>query len=374
MKKYKDVNELLMAEGDEAVRRLFEALDEEPSTEKPISVPNLTAWLSRELPEPDFLCGTWLSTTSRVLITGPTGLGKTMLAVALGIYSAASTPFLHWPSGRKARVLYVDGEMSRREMKRRLTEEAARLGAVPDTLFILSKEDFEGMPPLNAPEGQEWMNDKMDEIKPDLAIFDNIQSLVAGDHGKEESWSPVLPWVRLLTKKQIAQVWLHHTGHNEQHSYGTKTREWQMDTCILLKRTPERDKLQFTLEFTKARERTPTNHEEFDDVTITLEDNRWLIQRGASSQKMRTSDKDELAFRSLERAICDAGEKPPASNHIPPNIRVAAVSMWKAYHRKASVVADGEEDKWRKNFERSLERLVREGRVATWDGWAWLVK
>jgi hypothetical protein len=27
-------------------------------------------------------------------------------------------------------------------------------------------------------------------------------------------------------------MWLHHTGHNETQSYGTKTREWQMDTVL----------------------------------------------------------------------------------------------------------------------------------------------
>ena len=46
-------------------------------------VPRHDEWIDRDIPPPDLLCGTWLSTTSRVLITGPTGLGKTMLAVAL---------------------------------------------------------------------------------------------------------------------------------------------------------------------------------------------------------------------------------------------------------------------------------------------------
>ena len=29
---------------------------------------------------------------------------------------------------------------------------------------------------------------------------------------------------------------MHHTGYEENHSYGTKTREWQMDTVILMQK------------------------------------------------------------------------------------------------------------------------------------------
>ena len=56
--------------------------------------------------------------------------------------------------------------------------------------FSLSKEDFDEMPPLNTEAGQAWMDAKIDETKPDLAIFDNIQSLVAGDHGKGGELGP----------------------------------------------------------------------------------------------------------------------------------------------------------------------------------------
>jgi hypothetical protein len=31
----------------------------------------------------------------------------------------------------------------------------------------------------------------------------------------------------------IAQVWLHDTGHDTTKGFGTKTREWEMDTVII---------------------------------------------------------------------------------------------------------------------------------------------
>ena len=79
-----------------------------------------------------------------------------------------------------------------------------------------------------------------------------------------------------LTGQHIGQLWIHHTGHNEQQSYGTKTREWQLDTVALLERVelPAAD-IAFKFRFTKARERTPDNRADFDDVRVALVGNRW---------------------------------------------------------------------------------------------------
>jgi hypothetical protein len=238
------------------------------------SVPNFQAWDEREIAPRDWLLGNFISTTSRILITGPTGLGKTMLGIALAFAAEAGAQFLHWKAGRAARVLYIDGEMSAEEMQDRLRQEAARTGRKPENLFVLSREDFDEMPPLNTPEGQAWMDTKIEETNPDLIIFDNIQALVVGDHTKEESWAPVLPWVRSLTKRKRGQAWMHH---NEGHSDGTKTREWQLDACLLMERVA--DDLTFTIKFTKARGRRPENRADFEDTTIGLRNNKWRLPR-----------------------------------------------------------------------------------------------
>jgi RecA-family ATPase len=120
----------------------------------------LTEWLDRDLPEPDRLLGDWLTTTTPAMFVAPTGLGKTILGLGLFLALGRGEGFLHWKAGRECRVLYVDGEMSRRLMKRRLKDAVRRVGGVrPDGLIVLSKEDFEDMPPLNTPQGQRWTDD-----------------------------------------------------------------------------------------------------------------------------------------------------------------------------------------------------------------------
>ncbi len=167
----------------------------------------LTDWLQRDdLAEPDFLMGAWLHTTSRALIVGPTGLGKTNFGLALAVSSAAGVDFLHWQAIRKARVLYIDGEMSRRLMRQRLRDAARRAEAQPDGLIVLSREDCEDMPPLNTAAGQKFIDKFLIGHGPfDLVIFDNIQALCIGDLREETAWAPVLPWMKDLTKRSIGQ-------------------------------------------------------------------------------------------------------------------------------------------------------------------------
>src|SRR6478672_9367364 len=112
-----DLNDTLRAEGEAAVRdrldnaRRYEGNGPDPGGDA-ITLPPLTLaeWLDRDLPEPDRVLGDLLSTTSRVLIVGPTGLGKTMFGIATAMAMAEGQAFLHWKAGRKCRVLYVDGE------------------------------------------------------------------------------------------------------------------------------------------------------------------------------------------------------------------------------------------------------------------------
>src|SRR4051812_5889768 len=72
---------------------------------------SVESWAERDIPEPDRLLGDLLTTTTRVFLVGRTGLGKTLLGLAIAAGVASGQGFLHWPAARPARVLYLDGEM-----------------------------------------------------------------------------------------------------------------------------------------------------------------------------------------------------------------------------------------------------------------------
>lgn len=160
----------------------------EPDSEYIRQKLSLDDWLTRDIAERDCLLGELMSTTSRVLLVGPTGLGKTNLVLAIAYAIAGGEPFLHWHAGEgPRRVLFIDGEMPQRLMRSRLEDGSRRLGAKPETLFILSREDFPDIPPLNTEAGQKFIDRVIGTLgRVDLIIFDNIQALLSGDMKEEE--------------------------------------------------------------------------------------------------------------------------------------------------------------------------------------------
>jgi hypothetical protein len=240
-------------------------------------------WLTRDLPEADLLLGHVLSTSTRMLLFADTGLGKTHFTMAVSGHSGVGKDFLHWHCPRPARILYIDGEMSLKLFRERIADVARRLGGPPPGAYFFNKADMPGFAPLNTRDGQVAVWALIEEVerrsgqKLDAVCFDSIMALLLGDMKEEDAWRDTMPLVHALTARRIGQLWVHHTGHDTSHGYGTKTREWQMDTVARLEaieNTPP-DIIAFRLSFPKARERTPTNRLDFTETSITLANDQW---------------------------------------------------------------------------------------------------
>jgi len=107
------------------------------------------------LGEFDRVLGGGMMPGSIVLVGGDPGIGKSTLMLQLAAALAAA--------GRK--VLYVSGEESEEQVRLR----AARLGAVPDPLLILTETDLE------------LVLDAAAAVRPEAMIVDSIQTLARGD-------------------------------------------------------------------------------------------------------------------------------------------------------------------------------------------------
>ena len=326
------------------------------------SVLTLEDWLARDLQKSDFICGQWLTTTSRTIIDADTGIGKTLLLIALTMNCSVGKPFLHWKPTRPIRVLYIDGEMPARSIKQRLIDEARRIGITKSEGFhLLSHEDVpDGLwAPLNSPGGQALVERHIGIIgNLDLIVLDNIMSLISGDQKDEEGWRNTLPWVRSLTRRHIAQIWVHHTGHDATRAYGTKTREWQMDNVIHLDKAERADTdVSFLLKFTKARERTPETRNDFVDAKIALANDHWHWELPTEGRQEKLTPMGARFYDCLCKATDASGRQ---FNGKP----AASFDEWKKVLRSYALIDGDKPDSSRTLFSKYRRELMERNWIA----------
>lgn len=267
------------------------------------------AWATRAFVPPVRLLGDLVTSTSRTFLAGATGLGKTMLGVGIAAGMATGAGFLDWRCDRPARVLYIDGEMPGELVQIRVRDAMRRLGR-PDlmgNLFIYCADTAERfqkrfptlgiLQPLNTEAGHNFIYGLIAALGGvDVIVFDNVMSLVAGDQKDEVPWSETLPLVAGLTKRNIGQLWLDHTGHNTGRQYGSSTKAWRFDAVGVMTELPEEERTvretAFKLSFDapgKARRRTPENWDQFAPRVIRLAEDQWSSDAASSAEPVKPS-------------------------------------------------------------------------------------
>ncbi|OYD85733.1 hypothetical protein CHT98_02945 [Azospirillum brasilense] len=239
------------------------------------------AWGERSIEPTEWLLGPFAKTT-RAMLSAPSGVGKTNFALALAAHLAAGLDFLHWTAHRPARVLYIDGEMPCELIQQRVRDAERRLGRPVEGLYVLAKDAEPDMPPLNTPEGQVFADRWIEAVNPDFIVFDNVMSLLTGEMSDETGWQAIKPWIAALTNRRIGQLWVHHTGHDGSRPFGTSTRIWNFDASILLTPLKGDDDVAFSLEFQKARRRTPDTRDDYGTITVALADDKWTASTAGS--------------------------------------------------------------------------------------------
>jgi Bifunctional DNA primase/polymerase, N-terminal/AAA domain len=278
------------------------------AAEKPHTELSGAAWRRLVLPPKEYLLGQVFHRTSRWMVYGGTGAGKTLFKMDMFGAMASGKSFLNWEgSGRPARVLYLDGEIAADTFQERVVTTLDRYGC-DDTFFAYNRDVLgEGeMPPLNTDKGEAWLWRKIEATQPDAICFDSLFCLAIGDMRDEESWSRLQNLNLKITAKRIAQAWVHHTGHNADHGYGSKVKEWGMTAVLALKANEKKTEsaraphVQMT--FDKARERNEKNWTAFasQEIAYTAADG-WAVT-GAPAAKGaggRKSDRERFEDEML---------------------------------------------------------------------------
>lgn len=214
-----------------------------------------------------FLFSPVIGESSSTLLFAPAGLGKTWTGLYLACALASGEPaFGHWLPERPRGVLYLDGEMGKKRMSRRVTTMAKLFReesqALIRTHMMWSSVNNECLD-LSTEEDQAIIERKIADARVrtgegiGLLVLDNLQALLANCQ-TPAAWKALNVWLAELNARGIATLVLHHPN-KKGDMLGSVAIRNSLDNVLLL--TPEADEnsdgIAYCLTWDKARDLKP---------------------------------------------------------------------------------------------------------------------
>lgn len=180
-------------------------------------------FLKEKLPPAVSRVWPWLDSGESCLLWGGSGTGKSWVAMTLALGVAGGGAALGWEFRNPARVLYVDGEQSARDLHTRFRalgkalgeSHSAELAAKNLLLDARTRADLSSpFFDLSAPEHAEPFVEFLTKAGVAFVVFDNLSTLSdrLEDENAATAFKPMQALFARLKAENIASVLVHHSG------------------------------------------------------------------------------------------------------------------------------------------------------------------
>lgn len=172
-----------------------------------------------KMPEPDieYLIEPWLPKGSIVMVHGITGGGKSYFiqhqTYNLALGQSVGPFFVNQPR----RVLYIDAEMGRVTIDRRMRSLARAYGRDTERRFLywapsMTPKDAGVVLNILDPTVQGEIEAMVEDLGAEIVVIDNVRSSAPGmDENDAKSWGPLNDWFRRVRDRLgVTILWVHH--------------------------------------------------------------------------------------------------------------------------------------------------------------------
>jgi hypothetical protein len=177
-------------------------------------------------------------------INGPRGHGKTEVALYMGVGLVGGIDVFGWECKRPHRVLFVDAELPKWEMQKRLEGVIADLGPRPkkvrDNFHLLSVSDLSVPINLADPAQTDELVDYFTQY--DVAILDSITMLTSGiDLNDAKDWETINSLCTRCRDRGTSIIRLQHLGKDRKKGgLGSSRQEFPLNFCMQIEQeTPK---------------------------------------------------------------------------------------------------------------------------------------
>lgn len=157
-----------------------------------------------------------LPAAGNLMIFGPSGHGKSHLALSVALALARGQGLLDWQPAAPVPVIYFDGEMALGELNARLRQYLAEAPDPENLHWVAARAQQADMPDLADPAQQAAYLAAIEACAARVAIFDHLSALRTTTHeapeSHAESWLPVAAFFRSLNRRGVAVILTHHAN------------------------------------------------------------------------------------------------------------------------------------------------------------------
>ncbi len=260
----------------------------------------------------------WLIDGSINEIYAPRGVGKTFLSLIISIAvtreNLTDIEIGPWKVKQPAGVLYVDGEMGKYHIQKRLKEltlpftDSGNRENEDFPLTILSSNDF-------GRKYREYVNIKHEKWRNviykflsekgnyQLLVLDNLSSLTTGlEENSNKDWGPINQWLLSMRSLGVAVIFVHHAGKSGQQR-GASAREDNLDCVIKLKEVSGKkpNQAHFIITFEKARNVGPGA--DLKPFILKVENNRFGPGDVWTTEKTKNTKRDKIKALLIDGEI-----------------------------------------------------------------------
>ena len=169
-------------------------------------VESVAEFLKRDVPEREVFVQDWAERKRLTILGGREKVGKSLIVIDMMIHLAKGEDFLELNVPQPRRVLYVQQELAEIDLQNRLKRMLA--DEVPNNLF--HKTTTGDVMKIDNPDHRQILHNDIEEIRPDLVVFDPYQTFHTKRENSNEDMNAVLDYFYEIIHRFNCGVFLIH--------------------------------------------------------------------------------------------------------------------------------------------------------------------
>jgi hypothetical protein len=254
-------------------------------------------------------------------------------------------------------------------------------GCDPPFFLVSARMDFVG----DHPELIASIRSKLGTDQPAAVVLDTLNRSLPGSESSDQDMAAYIKAADAVRETfNCAVVIVHHCGIDTSRPRGHTSLTGAADAQLAVKRDAG-DNIILEVEWMKDGPEGDVVVSRLEPIEVGRDEDGKPITSCVvvpadssvipkATKPVRIPKSAQTALRALQEAVSECGEVPPASNHIPPGVRVVTIDQWREYAYRMGISTSTEDRAKQQAFRRASEYLIGGGHVACWDGQVWLIK